>query len=81
MQFIFTLQKKTDIHLNSEEEIVRKIFHELSRDQSFLGATRNLNTEWYKLQEERRIANLIFHFFYPDILKQWYGASFAKNKK
>lgn len=63
MQFIFTLQKKTDIHLNSEEEIVRKIFHELSRDQSFIGATRNLITEWYKLQEERRIANLIFHFF------------------
>lgn len=77
MQFIFTLQKKTDIYLNSEKEIVRKIFHELSRDQSFLGATRNLNIEWNRLQEERRTANLIFHFSYPDTLEQWYGASFS----
>lgn len=77
MQFIFTLQKKTDIYLNSEEEIVRKIFHELSRDQGFLGATRNLNIEWNRLQEERRTANLIFHFSYPDTLEQWYGASFS----
>lgn len=81
MQFIFTLQKKTDIHLNSEEEIVRKIFHELSRDQSFLGATRNLNTEWYKFEKSDVLLIWYFIFSYPDILKQWYGASFAKNKK